>query len=236
MNQIPLKTQPRLDRGTTQTRLLRQKGFIPAEVYGKKEANYSVLISQKEFQKILSTHSGENLFFLLEIQGKTTPTLAVVKEIQYHPISHDILHTDFHVIKMDEKIKVKIPIRILNAEICSGVKEGGVLEIFLRNIEVTCLPKEIPNGITVDVKNLIIGQSIHVSDLQVPEGIKMLQETNRVVVTVAAHQEEAAAEAVAAPAEPEVLTAKKTEAAPGTPTGPADDKSKDKAAAAPSKK
>lgn len=225
MKQVPLSAKVRQTRGSSHARRARTEGLVPAEVYGHKEENQSIEIVEKEFTKILSTAKGENIFFALNIEGaKESNILAVVKEIQYNKINNRVLHADFHKVNMKEKIRIKVPIRILNGDICEGVKVGGVLQTMLRTVEVQCLPTEVPEAIQVDVAALVIGSSIHVSDLKLPEGVKAVQAGGSVVVSVAQQMAEevkaavpgaegAAAAPAAGAAEPEVLTAKKKEEA-----------------------
>jgi large subunit ribosomal protein L25 len=200
---------------------LRASGFVPAEVYGHKEPNQSIEIPAKELGKILSSARGENIFFSLNIEGaKGEPVLAVIKEVQYHKVDNSLMHADFHKVKMDEKMRIKVPVRIDNADTCEGVKAGGTIQIFLRSVEVYCLPAQIPEAIHVDALHLNVGNSVHVSDLKLPEGVKAIQSGDSVIMSVAAQMaEEVKAEVApaegAAPAagagEPEVLTAKKKE-------------------------
>ena len=220
MKQVPLSAKVRQTRGSSHARRARTEGFVPAEVYGHKEENQSIEIVEKEFTKILSTAKGENIFFALNIEGaKESNILAVVKEIQYNKINNRVLHADFHKVNMKEKIRIKIPVRLLNAETCEGVKAGGVLQSFMRSVEVQCLPGQIPDAIQVDTLHMAVGNSVHVSDLQLPEGVKAVSPASNVIVSVAQQMaEEVKAEAAAAPAEgaagaaqPEVITAKKKE-------------------------
>ena len=222
MKQVPLAAKIRTIRGSSRTRRLRATGFVPAEVYGHKEPNQSIEVPEKDLSKILMTAKGENLFFALDIQGAKAgePVLAVIKEIQYHKLNNRILHADFHKVKMNEKIRIRIPVRVQNADTCEGVKAGGTLQSFLRSVEVQCLPAQIPDSIQVDALHLAVGDSVHVSDLKLPEGVKAVTPGDSVVVSVAqqmaeevkaAAPVEGAAAAPAAGAEPEVLTAKKKE-------------------------
>src|ERR1039457_5570649 len=106
MKQVPLAAKVRTIRGSSRTRRLRLSGFIPAEVYGHKEANQSIEVSQKELGKILSSFKGENVFFALSIEGaKGEPVIAVIKEIQYHKVNDSLVHADFHKVNMKEKIR-----------------------------------------------------------------------------------------------------------------------------------
>ena len=250
MKQVPLAAKVRTIRGSSRSRRLRLSGFIPAEVYGHKEANQSLEISQKELGKILSSSKGENVFFALSIEGaKGEPVIAVIKEIQYHKVNDSLVHADFHKVNMKEKIRIKIPIRVDNADMCEGVKLGGTLQTFMRSLEVHCLPTQIPDAIHVDALHLNIGHSVHVSDLILPEGVKAVQSAGSVVLAVAAQMAEEVKAEVAAPVEgaavagapgaagePEVITAKKKEEGEAAPAGKGDAKAPAGKAAAPAAK
>jgi large subunit ribosomal protein L25 len=240
MKQVPLAAKIRTVRGSSRTRRLRSSGFVPAEVYGHKETNQSIEVPEKELTKILSSAKGDNIFFALDIEGAKAgePLLAVIKEVQVHKLNNSILHADFHKVNMKEKIRIKVPIRVLNGDICEGVKVGGVLQLFMRTLEVQCLPAQIPDAVQVDALHLAVGHSVHVSDLKLPEGVKAVQASNSVVVSVAQQMAEevkaapaegaAPVEGAAASTEPEVLTAKKKEEAAAAdgkaPAGKADAK------------
>lgn len=223
MKQVPLAAKIRVKKGSSHSRRMRAKGLIPAELYGHKEPNQSIEIPAKEFSTILASAKGENIFFNLNIEGgKGGPVLAVIKEIQYNKVNESILHADFHKIKMDEKIRIKVPIRVLNADLCEGVKSGGTLQTFIRSLDVQCLPTRIPDAIPVDALHMAIGHSLHISDLKLPEGVKTIQAGDKVVISVAAQmaeevKPEAAAVAVegaeGVAGEPEVIGAKKEEGA-----------------------
>jgi large subunit ribosomal protein L25 len=247
MKQLPLsvKLRPAEQQGSANSGRLRRSGFFPAEVYGREAKNLSVVLPTKEFTKMLSTLNGENVLFALQVEGSSdAPILALVKEIQFGRMDHSVQHVDFLKVKMDEKIRVRVPLRVLNASTCAGLKEGGSLEHLLRTIELKCLPNVVPDHLDVDAAPLTVGASIHVSDVKVPEGVKVLTDPKTVVLTVAAQMAEekvavvAPVEGAAAPAagaagaagapaagEPEVLTAKKKEegaAAAGDAKKPAD--------------
>ena len=225
MKQVPLAAKIRTIRGSSRTRRLRATGLVPAEVYGHKEANQSIEVKEKELAQILASAKGDNIFFALAIEGGkgSEPVLAVIKEIQYHKLNSRVLHADFHKVNMNEKIRIRVPVRIQNADLCEGVKEGGTLQSFLRSVEVHCLPAQIPDAINVDALHLAIGSSVHVSDLKLPEGVKAVTPGDSVVMSVAQQMAEevkaavpgaegaAAAAPAAGAAEPEVITAKKKE-------------------------
>jgi len=232
MKQVELTAKIREERGTTRTRALRTQGWVPAELYGRKEENKSLSVPQKDLTRALQSSGGESLFFNLVI-GADAPVLAVLREVQYHRVDHSIQHADFQKVRLDEKVRVKVPVRPKNADVCEGVKAGGTLQLFKRSIEVFCLPGQIPQAIEVDITALQIAQSLHVADLKLPEGIQVLDSPKTAVLSIAAPMAEEVAptpvagavpaegEAAAAPAEgaaagePEVITAKKKEGEEG---------------------
>jgi large subunit ribosomal protein L25 len=226
MKQVPIAAKIRSARGSAQTRRLRAEGLVPAELYGHQETNQSIAVVEKDLNKILASSRGENIFFALNVDGQSGETLAIIKEIQYDKIKSSIIHADFHKVKMDEKIRIKVPIKIVNGDMAEGVKEGGTLQTFMRTLEVYCLPTQIPEAIQVDVVALKVGEAIHVSDLKLSGDVKPTQDGGSVIVSVAAQQaEEVKAEVAAVPgaaaavpgapaAEPEVITAKKKDEEP----------------------
>ncbi len=240
MKQVPITAKIRTTRGSAQTRRLRAEGLVPAELYGHKETNQSIAVEEKDLNKILATSRGENIFFALNVEGqKGDPALAIIKEIQYDKIKSSIIHADFHKVNMNEKIRIKVPIKIVNGDMAEGVKSGGTLQTFIRSLEVYCLPSQIPEAIPVDVLTLKVGEAVHVSDLKLTGDVRATLSGENVIVSVAAQAaEEVKAEAVAAApgaavagatgaTEPEVITAKKKDDA-AAPAAGADKKPAEK--------
>lgn len=223
MKEISLKANTREEIGKEAVKKLRQQGLIPAVVYkGKNSLNIKIL--SKEFLAIIHTKAGENVIVNLDVEGlkgspskdkkvqgesKRSAKTAIIKEIQYHPVRGDVLHVDFNEISLTEAITVKVPITAKGQP--QGIKESGVLEYVLREVEVECLPTQIPETIYVDVSALKIGDSILVGDLHLPEGVKILSDAQATVITVALPHVEEAVEAVPTEemAEPEVIMEKK---------------------------
>jgi len=201
--------------GKNAARRLRQTGRIPAVVYGGGGPTLSVAVDPKAIMRILRSEAGHNAIFTLQIPGKA-PARVMLREWQWEPINGSLLHVDLVRIARDEKLRVRVPIRVTGEP--QGVKiQGGVFEFILREVEVECLPDNIPEHITVDVTELTIGRQLRVSDLPVSESVKVLAEPGRVVAHVVAPKAEAApaAEAVeaaaAGPAEPELIRKRKPE-------------------------
>lgn len=197
MEQIELSAVVRDVKGKKVKRL-RAQGFIPGILYGKHlEEPICLMVPEKQLLKALSTtDGGRGVLFTLNIgDGETRKEYAILQDIQFHPYKLNVLHVDWHGISLEEEIEVTIPV-ILKGE-AVGTKVGGVLEVVLEEIDVRCLPTNLPPHIEVDISNLNIGQSIHVKDLVLPEGVKLVTHEDEVIATVVAPRvsEEAPTEA-----------------------------------------
>jgi len=222
MAEIVVNAKGRDDRGKNAARRLRRQGLVPGIVYGGKGGNIAVAVDPKALQKVLRSEAGRNTILKLDIAGSGA-TNAILKDLQVDPIKDSLLHADFYRIAMDVAIRVTVPINIRGE--ARGVKvDGGILELITREIEVECLPGDIPERIDVDVSDLGLNGALRVSDLPANAKVKILESADQVVVHVVSIKEEEApapaavaveGEAAAAPAEPEVLKkGKKEEEAP----------------------
>ncbi len=196
-------------------RRVRVSGLIPAVVYGAGQDSQAITVDPKAITKILHSEAGHNTIFDLTIEGGAG-TKAMIVDWQYEPIKGKLLHIDLKRIAMDKTMKVSVPVML--SGVPAGVKtQGGILDQILREIEVECLPTDIPSHIDVDVTGLELYGSIHVSDLPHTGSVKFLAAEDTLVAHVTIIKEEAAAE-VAAVAEPEVTKGKgKPEAAAAAP-------------------
>ena len=222
MASIKLKAEVREERGTRAARKLRRQGWAPAVVYGDGQESIPLKISAKELHKALHRGGGEHAILELYIEGGNLPKplkkTVIVKEVQHDYLKDFILHVDFTVISLKEKLVVKVP--VVETGEAVGVHKGGVLEHIMRELEIECLPADLPENIAVDVSNLDIGGSIKLADIVPPRGVKILDEPELTVFTVtpprveevAAPAEEAAEEAAEAAA-PEAEAEQKTEKA-----------------------
>jgi large subunit ribosomal protein L25 len=222
--QVKLKAEPRTAVGRSAARKLKARGVVPAVVYGGKEKPQPLQVSARDINAVLSHASGENILVELEIEGHKTNRTALVQEIQHAPVGGAILHIDFHAVSMDEKIHADVPLEATGVP--TGVKNfGGLLEQALRFLSIECLPRDLPDRVTVDVTNLNIGDSIHVRDIKLPSGViaKVQPELTAFSVLAPVVEEEPVAAAVeGAEAGPEVITEKKPaegEAATAAPAG-----------------
>jgi large subunit ribosomal protein L25 len=218
---LTITAEPRQTRGKNEARRLRARGLAPAVIYGAGKDAVPVAISPKEITKILQGATGHNTIFQVQVDGiETTPVMVV--DWQNDPIKDNLLHCDLKRIDMTKRMSVKVPVRTTSEP--RGVKEqGGLHEIVTREIEIECLPDEIPDSFTVDVRELMLGQSVRASDVPLTGSMKLLTAPDAVISHVvalrAAEEETAAATAEgAAPAagatpgaEPEVIKKGKKE-------------------------
>ena len=224
--QVKLKAEQRTAVGRSAARKLKAQGAIPAVVYGGKEKPQPLQVSVRDVNKMLSHASGENILVELEIAGGNR--LALVQEIQHSPLGGNVLHIDFHAVSMDEKIHADVPLEASGMP--NGVKNfGGLLEQSLRSLSIECLPRDLPDRITVDVAALNIGDAIHVRDIKMPDGVtaKAQPDLTAFSVVAPAVEEVPVVAAEGAATGPEVITEKKPEGGE-TPAAPAGGKDKDK--------
>ena len=218
--QVKLKAEPRTNVGRSAVRKLKARGIIPAVIYGAKDKPLPLQVAARDVNAMMSHASGENVLVELEIVGEKSNRTALVQEVQHSPVGGDIVHLDFHAISMDETIQAEVPLEPIGT--ANGVKNfGGLLEQSLRALTVECLPRDLPDRITVDVSALNIGDSIHVRDIPLPAGIKAKVQADLTAFSVlapAVEEEPVTAEAeAAAAAGPEVITEKKEEGESATP-------------------
>ena len=214
---LSIQAELREDFGKNVARRLRRAGRIPGVVYGGDGPSIPVAVDPRLIEHILHSEFGHNAIFELAIQGRA-PARVMLRDWQLEPVLGHLLHVDMIRVSKDIKVKVKVPIHVTGEP--KGVKvQGGVFEFVLREVELECLPDDMPEFITVDVTELTIGRNLRVSDLPVGDKVKVFTDLNRVVAHVVAlkAEEEKPAEVVAeaAPAEPEVIRKGKAETEEG---------------------
>ncbi|NPA93877.1 MAG: 50S ribosomal protein L25/general stress protein Ctc [Thermodesulfobacteria bacterium] len=181
MIQINLDAKVRTESGKGVARKLRREGRIPAVLYGPKIEPISLSVNTHDFNKILIKAEGEQVIFTLNLDGDER--LALIKELQRHPVNDRIRHIDFYAISVEDKVEVEVPIKIVGK--AKGVElNGGVLEMIQRTIAIKCLPLAIPKEIEVDISDLDVGDALHVSDLTPPEGVEFAEAPDTTLVTV----------------------------------------------------
>ena len=214
-DKIVVTATARDSRGKNEARRQRVAGNVPATLYGGKDSAISLTVNAKQLSQILRSATGHNTLFQVALGGKEQP--AIVKDWQVDPVSGNLLHVDLLRIAMDVRMKVKVPVHTFGEP--SGVKvEGGVFEIVTREVEIECLPGEIPTEFKLDVSGLALNHAIRASDIPIDTTkMKLLTEPERVlahVVTLRVEEEkpaDAVAADAAAPAEPEVIKKGKKE-------------------------
>lgn len=217
-----LNGEQRTDVGKSVARKLRAAGRIPAVYYGRGETPISLVVNAKEVDTLLKSASGANVIVDLQVAGAAAADRkALIREIQRDPVQGNILHLDLQHISLTERITVEVPIELVGVP--TGVKDGGgILEHLLREVEIECLPTDIPAHLEVDVSALNIGDTLHVSDIKA-ERVTILTEADRGIATVVPPTVlEEAKPAEEAVAEPELVTKKEgeeAEAAEGSQSG-----------------
>ena len=229
MPDIVVEARPRADFGKNVNRRLRAQGLIPAVLYGAKKKAVALAVSPKEIGAILRSASGENTLFDVQLEGSRRKV--ILKEFQVEPIKSRLLHVDLYEVALDQALEVTVHIELSGVPV--GVKvEGGILDFVTRELEVECLPTDIPEKIVVDVSELGMGRHVRVSEIKAPERVTILTDPDVVIAHVVAPRAEEvapAAEVAAVPAEgaaavePEVIKKGKPAA-----EGEGDEKEKDK--------
>ncbi len=184
MELIELKTNIRTTVGNGPARRLRQTGQVPAVLYGPKTESVLLSVNKSDLDLVLKKGRSSQIILNLVIQnnGETYTRPAMIKELQVHPVSRRYLHIDFYEIDMDRKITVGV--RIVTTGKSVGVERGGILQIIRRELEVECLPFEVPESIVIDITDLDMGDSVHVEDISLDGEVEFLGESNLTVVTI----------------------------------------------------
>jgi large subunit ribosomal protein L25 len=205
---LTIAAEPRLTRGKNEARRLRVRGLTPAVIYGAKQDAVAVAVNPKAIKKILQSATGHNTIFNLDItDGETTPVMLV--DWQNDPVRETLLHVDMKRIDMTKRIIVKVPVHTAGEP--KGVKlQGGLFEVVTREIEIECLPGDIPDHFTMDASEMMIGQNIRASEIPLSGSMKLLSPSDQVIAHVVSQRaEEVAPEAevaaVSPTAEPEVI-------------------------------
>jgi large subunit ribosomal protein L25 len=185
--QVQLKARPRTATGKTRVKQLRAQGVIPAVIYGANAAPLNVGVAAKEFADLLHRAASENVLVDLQLEQDdgVVNRLALIQEVQHHPVEDRILHVDFREVSATEKFRTSVPVRALGEP--EGVKtSGGILETVMHDLRVECLPADLPDRIEVNVESLQIGQSIHIGDIQPPPGVTLVDDKDQPVFIVVA--------------------------------------------------
>ncbi len=195
METMNLKARLRETTGNGPARSLRREGKVPAILYGPATESVKLSIDKADLEPIFKSGAVAQKLLKLKIEGVDGTSNVMIKEMQKHPVSHNLLHLDFYQVTMDQKIKVMVP--VVTTGKSAGVEMGGMLQIIRRELEVFCLPGRIPENITIDITDLEIGDSYHVEDLTLEGDVEIPAEVNFTILTILspkAEEEEVEAE------------------------------------------
>lgn len=190
MADYSLQAKERTEKGTPASRRMRREGWIPGNVYGAGKDPHMVALSENDLLQLMDDEG----FFssLISIEGLNERQDVLVRDIQMHPFKPKPVHVDFQRVKADQKISLNVPLHVAGEEDAPGVLEGGTVSYLMTEVEITCLPKNIPDYLEVDVRALNIGDSLHLSDIPAPSGVEINfdEETDQPVVNVTGIQPE----------------------------------------------
>jgi large subunit ribosomal protein L25 len=175
----------REETGKNAMRRLRKKGFVPGIIFGRSGETTMVNFNPKDLEKVIHSETGFNTIFTMDVDGLTKDNLrqVLIKDYQVDPVTHTFIHVSFYRVRMDRKVEISVPIIADGTPV--GVKEqGGTLDHTMREIEIRCLPGDIPDSIRIDVDQMKIGDHVRVSELQIPEGVEIMEDPDNVVLHV----------------------------------------------------
>lgn len=178
-----IKVNTRGETGKGAARRKRVAGTIPAVIYGENKESVAITVNAKEFAALVHGSQGEHAIVHVSVEDK--PELSgpsLIKDVQHHPVKSNIVHADFLRIKLDQTIQTLVPVNVVGH--CVGIVEGGVPDQQIRELEIECLPMNVPDQIEVDITNLHVGDSLHVSDLVAPKGVTILTDPERPVIAI----------------------------------------------------
>lgn len=200
-NTVKLAVQNRSEVGRNAVKKIKTAGFVPAVIYSHNQTPVNLKVNERSISNILAHAAGEQILVDLELEGGKSQ-LAIIKEVQHHPVSQRILHVDFHGVSATETVEASVPVEPVGEAV--GVKSyGGILQHLHRNIVIKALPKDLPELITVDVSHLNVGQSLHIKDIQLPPGVTAAEDGEITVFLVAEPNVSTAAPAAAETTEEE---------------------------------
>ncbi len=218
MKTVPMTAYPRTATRRSGVKVLRAAGRIPAVIYGRLNAPENIELVSRDLDTLIHGAVSENILVDLTVEGSSkSQRLALVQEVQHHPLSAHVLHVDLHEVAENETVTIQVPVETTGEPL--GVRTaGGTLEHVLFRIKVRCLPRNLPEALVLDVTHLEVGTSIHLGDIKPPDGVEILGDKKLTVVSVAAPlteaAETAATDAAGGTVQPEMIKEKKDAAAP----------------------
>ncbi|MGQ9800310.1 MAG: 50S ribosomal protein L25 [Candidatus Saccharicenans sp.] len=186
---LVIKAEKRTELGKNASGRLRRQGLVPAILYGQSMVSVPLTLKKKDIIEILKSETGENTIFRVVYDSEEKDVM--IKEVQINPVTDELTHVDLISISMDKPVRVSVPVELVGEPV--GVKvEGGLVDFLLRELDIECLPREIPESIKIDISQLHLHQSVKVMNLELPAGIKVLHEPQTAIVVISSIAEEAA--------------------------------------------
>ena len=210
MEAVALRASARKTSGKGFARRARTSGMIPAVFYNPQAESLMLTVSNADMKNILKKKD-DNIFITLQIEdeGKSMDRMSIIKDIQIHPLTGQILHIDFYEISMDHKLTVDVPVHFVGSP--EGIELGGELQIMKREVSISCLPSILPDHIAVDISGLKVGEALRIKDLPLTEGMTILESGDAILAMISATREETKPEAEEGAKEPAVLKQKAKE-------------------------
>ena len=193
-----LTVNQRPAKGKGPARQLRMKGQIPGVVYGHGKNNVHISVDRRVFEKFLEGMRSEAELLSLQLQGESGDRLALIKGLQHHPVTERILHVDFFEVNPEEPVHINVPLHFVGNAF-GVVDEGGLLEFIQRNLDVVCLPKDIPSRLDVDIAALKAGEALHIGEIKLPEGVRTNEDPKKAIILVVPKSQGGDEPAAAAP-------------------------------------
>lgn len=189
MSDMTIEVQQREAKGKNVNRRLRASGLVPAVVYGGDRDPVAIQVEGRKVRDLIKKAGSENAVFLLQLAGTSKSRHTMIRELETDSITGEMIHIDFQRVNMDEVVRVEVPIEVHGLAV--GVKlDGGILDFVTREVEVECLPDAIPQHLDVEVSELHVGQHLEAGDLQLPDGVTLITDANRVIVSIAGKAKE----------------------------------------------
>jgi len=204
MTDFVIEAELRETTGRGEARRIRRAGLMPAVIYGGDKPELAITLNAMSTAKLLDKEAFYTSIVGINVKGSRGSNKALVKDVQWHPVRDEAIHIDFFRVSSSDQVHMEVPVHVTHADTCVGVKKGGLVEIIRHTLELTCRADSIPEHIDIDISALDIGESLHIEDVTLPDGVTAQHEVNFTVLTIAAPKVEKASdeeEVTAAPAE-----------------------------------
>ena len=186
MSDFIIEADLREKTGRGEARRMRRAGLMPAVIYGGDKPELAITLDTMSTGKRLDNEAVYSSIVEIKVKGSRGANKALVKDVQWHPVRDEAIHIDFFRVSSSDQVQMEVPVHIINADTCVGVKMGGLVEVIRHALEVTCRADSIPDNIEVDIEALEIGDSIHIEELPLPDGVSVQHDVNFTVLTIAA--------------------------------------------------